>query len=191
VTTKLNKKLLEKIVTWAVADHESDQQMLKKFEGWGMWDQGLWFSKEKNGECKTAYCLAGAAVTQSGWGMILEPVDTDSTGKVTAWEAEACAPVIEYKKNGQPKKLDHTRVQQISHVGREVLGLSPDRNEHEIFDGDNDIEGVVTKAYLIAQNHGVALRLPLKVIQYLDVDFDNLRATYHKHRIIPTPKALV
>jgi hypothetical protein len=190
VTTKLNKKLLEKVVTWAVADHESDLEMLKKFEGWGIWDQGQWFSKEKNGECKTAYCLAGAAVTQSGWGMILDVIDTDSTGKAIAWEAEACAPVIEYKKNGQPKKLDESRMQQISHVGREVLGLEYERNEHELFDGDNDIEDVVTMAYLIAANHGVSLKLPLSVAKYLDVDPEDIRRSYNTHKIVPTPKAL-
>lgn len=162
----LNTTLLGRIVTWAFADHEADQTLLSKFgKGWGSWNQGSWFETKGESVCGSTACIAGQAVSQIGFGMVLEPQDSewnDTLGErvVTGWRASFCAPrqFTGLDEQGHPVYETTGESESISTVAARALGLTSYEAD-ALFSGTNDIGSVVGFSLLFAAVRGVDLGL--------------------------------
>lgn len=148
---ELNYELLHQIVKWA----EQDEEWIKTHPGWGMWDQQFWCAAAvvsddpqvvRNGECQTAYCIAGQAAHQAGYRMVLEGSSFEShrldwTGPIRS--ADWCVeqrPTDRKDKHGNIIWEDVPGGDQarIDAVAEEVLGIEEDE-AGALFDGDNTI----------------------------------------------------
>lgn len=176
----INNPLLSRLVLWAAEDQvrgthpelavrlgiakEGDPRL-------GSWDQGTWGQAERNGVCKTAFCLAGGAVALDETHMIVMedvgdewsgayaiPVDRVPEGVEVKWnyvwlpEDEG---VYEFFR-GLGKWDDVTSV---STRAAKLLGLN-EGDADRLFDGNNTIWHVVTLAVDFAEEDGETLDIP-------------------------------
>lgn len=153
-----NQELLADLIAWAEADEDALRS--GRFKGWGKWDQHFWAAADKtnerdilNGACQTAYCIAGQAVAQEHYVMVLNerkyadpdgdgPYITGYSGLFNGWAAESCVPteVVGKDERGRDIRLPIEDAIPISIDSKaaEILGITDEEAEY-LFDGDNDI----------------------------------------------------
>lgn len=169
----LNVELLADVVTWAVADEKAINDLKAKYPDWGDWNQSTWATEVRNGVCQTSYCIAGQAVVQVGYGLVLPRVDDLESLERCGYDfegydedyikrclsqvnANTCAPKVfaGLDDKGRPKyRLDYDHEVAIPNAARNALGLT-DFEGSALFEGDNSIESVVTIAFMIARARG-------------------------------------
>lgn len=165
---KLNITLLRDLVTWAYQDEEAVQS--PDFAAWGHWDQNLWAQEIRNGVCQTAYCIAGQAVVQAGFGLLLDEQYEVEDGQPREFRASTCAPKRFAGLDDQGREVyinDTTHERGIPAVAREVLGFTHSEGE-VMFAGDNTIEQLVAMARIFAAKRGQDLRLPDEIADKAD-----------------------
>lgn len=179
---ELNVDLLSDLVTWAWADEKKRTNLLKKFPGWGSWNQDVWAQEKRNGVCQTAFCIAGQAVMQSGYALDYGSAESDSeyvyddTGNyvyengraktIEILSVDACYPAEIVGWEGKDNKIPIYKAtgpsQGIETTAGEALGLN-EMERDALFDGTNEIEDVIAIATAIAQMRGLELNLSPKI----------------------------
>lgn len=137
---KFNVKLLRNLVLWAQGEHD---RLGKKYAGLAeyKWDQAYWAKEERNGVCRTAFCIAGAAVRMKGYKFVwAESADPQ------LFIAETCTKKID----GVKRSFD------IELTAMHLLGIDWDQAE-SLFNGDNTIDDVIDVAESIAEYYGETL----------------------------------
>ena len=163
----LNVPLLRDIVTWAAAWDRGWEDLKAKYsaEGFGEWNQNVWFQEMRNGVCKTACCIAGETVATLGYKPILERdehyYDDDYTSYSAVFAAPAVLNGLDAKGNPIWDILEDSK-EEIRVVARRGLGLT-DSEAAYLFEGDNTIEQVVAYALLFAKARHIDLDLPVEV----------------------------
>ena len=180
---ELNVPLLYDLLKWA----EGDEELAAKFRHWGAWDQGVWARIDlnemrdmdldardpeaievtrRNGVCQTAYCMAGQAVAQSDYRLIMDdgsatdcikerPTDQKNARGFTIWEDVPNAPQRE-----------------IWSVAQEILGLTY-VEQSQFFQGDNQLGRLRELANLFTDVRGLPLLFPDDRIANLYRDEDD------------------
>lgn len=92
-----------------------------------------------NGACKSAYCMAGQAVTQAGYRLIFDEIDLeDHTLEGTAETCVRVVPTGERDNRGHMRYRDVGDVEPISERAADILGL--DYEEQDLFfSGSNTV----------------------------------------------------
>lgn len=159
----LNVDLLTEILKWAGKEHVGMTDYFAK-KGLPEWEQAYWAREVRNGVCKTSCCLAGAAVSESGYVLVIERehnANANWSDPNDIW-ADYCAPAIPdgTDKDGKPKyTYNPDQMVRIERTAQEVLGI--DLQEAEaLFEGDNNLADVVFFSKAIALRHGLTLQLP-------------------------------
>jgi hypothetical protein len=168
-------ELLGKLVTWAARDEVTLEGFwAKHFEGWGSWNQSVWAREVRNGICQTSYCIAGQAVAQKDFVLLLQK--EEERGSVSEWGATMCAPAIHtgrYDDKGHEiLEADESQSEYIEYKAREILGIDSEESAY-LFDGDNDLERVVTLASYFARRRGLTLPVPEAVADQHDAHIDD------------------
>lgn len=158
----LDVDLLAQILDWAVADEAKREA---RFPGWGSWEQHSWVREVRNGVCQTSFCIAGQTVVQNGYIPVLEDCGIEAGGHKVRY-AEMCAPAVHSglidTKTNEPILVpndDPDTYYSIESLASDQLGLSHYRDEHILFDGDNDLYGLVSAAVYFAARRGQTLAL--------------------------------
>lgn len=149
----LNIKLLRSLVLWAMGEDERVSKKYAKLSEF-VWHQEDWARQERNGVCQTAFCMAGAAVSvsgykiawpdHSGWWTDVSELRPDHIKEVEMRTASLC------------KKKGSEELYNIDTVAEKLLGIDVDE-ANELFSGDNDIADVIRAASYIATRHGETL----------------------------------
>lgn len=106
----------------------------QKYDGWGLWNQGVWAQKENSNICDTAYCQAGEAAVRAGYRIVWgNSIDNHST---------TC------------RRGTNGLVRDIGQVATEFLGLA-DSEAELYFDGDNSIDDLKFYANAFAARRGL------------------------------------
>ncbi len=129
----LNLPLLTNLITWAWYDAHADRDMLAEFfADWGSWNQDVWASVPKPEDdtldpsdpmfgsmCGSSYCIAGQAVAQAGYKMVL----SEGYGSYTATSA---VPVVFDHLNdlGRPVYREVGEPEDVPVIAARVLGLT-------------------------------------------------------------------
>lgn len=179
---ELNVTLIYDLLKWA----EGDEALAAKFRNWGTWEQGVWARVDlnemrdlgirrttaeievarRNGVCQTAYCMAGQAVAQSDYRIIMDdgsasdcikeqPTDRKNARGFTIWEDVPNAPQRE-----------------IWSVAQEILGLTY-VEQSQFFQGDNKLDRLRELANLFTDVRGLPLLFPDDRIANLYRDEDD------------------
>lgn len=191
----LNIGMLSTLVTWAAQDYllRSNPERAAslgiapdKNATPGEWDQGTWGRAERNGHCKTAFCIAGGAVALDRnyiTVMRLHGVLRNGTKdyeQIGVVKADQPLPDGVEAKDGyiwlddspeESESLEGVPIYGTSDTGQHLLGLTEDQRSY-LFDGDNSIEAVVSLAYTFAKEAGMVLDVPPWVLEdYYDEDW--------------------
>ena len=123
--TSPDHEALDRLLAWAEAEYEKQQQG-KPSE----WDQGHWAISLPNGtpidaSCATACCMAGRTVAWDGGRFLLEEDPFVGNGRMTAGSAQ----------------MPDGRMVEVDEYARRRLGLSSGQAA-ALFDGDNKIADV-------------------------------------------------
>jgi len=155
----LDSFLLRDLIMWADKDEKAIQH--KAALAGIKWDQSDWARETRNGVCKTACCIAGAAVLATGLGLLFEGDEGEKSRT-----AYGCAPLVpsdELDDKGKPVMVpDRDQFRSINMGGRQALGLTEYEADY-LFNGDNDLATVAAIAERIAERRGINLSLPTKL----------------------------
>lgn len=163
----LNVELLARLMEWAEYENQVTEGLIvrdripEEYRLWGDWDQGVWgfldtegrelTEEEKqdyrNGVCRTAFCMAGQAATQSGYRLIFGPHDNSNRERDGVLHHGFSAQmVIQVQETGRfgprgfpiMEDVPGANRQDVGAVGRDVLGLNHEESS-AFFDGDNNL----------------------------------------------------
>lgn len=165
---ELNTDMIYDLIKWAEADQKGENDSL--FKTWGKWDQGLWANGPKKSKkvgaqeiketnlCGTAFCMAGQAVAQSDYRMILESGEGDSWGATYCVRVE---PTGKVTGKGVPlyRDVPGARAERISQVARKVLGLASDEVDF-FFEGTNSLYTLKAVANGMCARRGLDVMFP-------------------------------
>jgi hypothetical protein len=187
VIPELNTLLMVDLIRWAERDEEIDHQW------WGTWDQSSWgwaVTEEdqknlRNGACKTAYCMAGQAAHQAGYRLEFQQFDTihrEMTmhdGTFLDARVASASTCVQQRDTGRKtskgapiwEDVPDAESKQISHVGREALGLTMEEAD-AFFEGDNTLDRLKMMANWFCVNRGLPLLYPDWTIWAPDEDYD-------------------
>lgn len=177
---ELNVGLLFDLVKWA----EGDEALAQRYRNWGTWKQGLWAEIDwnelavhgidpedggeveiarRNGVCGSAYCMAGQAVAQSDYRIIMEDGGASNCIK-EEWTGEV------NEKGWQVwQDVPGARREAISDVAATVLGLTY-VEQSQFFNGDNELPRLRELANLFTDARRMPLLFPDEPIASLYVE---------------------
>lgn len=144
----LNVDLLRNLLLWAAKEHD---KLDKKFAKQGIltaeWEQGSWAEQEKNGVCKTAYCMAGAATVATGHVLVWDRWFNDETGYAYTSTPTKGAHVERSAEYAYKRGQTHHEKRPVWDIAREEIGLT-EWEADVFFDGGNTLY----RLYLLARD---------------------------------------
>jgi len=185
----LNLSLLNNLIVWAWSDYTDHRDG----PSIGHWNQGSWFrtTDPQQGTGQSSYCMAGQAVAQVGYKMVLRPNEYDysvpadpETGDypIIEWNAYECvAQVFDgLDSQGKPTFKQIGEPVSISDTARRALGLTPGESE-ALFSGANSHRILLLSA-IIAAARGETLTLPADAQEALDNELAEANGSYNDFR---------
>lgn len=179
---ELDVEMIFKLIKWA----EQDEKFLDEYVTWGKWDQSLWGAADKrflermfgdpedpeamkavrNGECRTAFCMAGQAAVQTGHRLIFND-ETDLRDTSYQWmPAVSAAECVPQEPVGRDEKgrviyrdIEGESPRYISDVAREALGLEYEEADR-FFNGDNGVTDLKEYANWFCNRRNLPLLFP-------------------------------
>lgn len=181
--SEIDVEMIFKLIKWA----EQDEKFLNEFATWGKWNQGLWGAADenflrnmfgdpedpeamkvvRNGECQTAFCMAGQAAVQTGHRLIFNDTtdihNAESSSYIAAVSAAECVPQEPVGRDEKGRVIyrdvEGESPRYISDVAREALGLEYEEADR-FFNGDNGITDLKEYANWFCNRRNLPLLFP-------------------------------